>query len=373
LNTEESYKALYSNAVWRAVRGELLFSLTLVFLLLSSNTLSAQETPDPPASPEGAPTSKEIPSGKEKVSSIYVLPELLKEIPKLLQNGENQEALTKLKKARRELKPSQFDSYYLLKGRALFQLKDYPSAKKALERSLSYRAKNSDALHLLGSTTLMLRELPQAEVTLKEAVWFDAYFDYSPALTWTTLAQLYEETSEPEKMRSALENSSRGKKHSAQSIHASFRLARAMLAGGEPAPAEKLLNGIETERPVELLERETLLGQALLLSPSTLFTRSRSEKQAEKLGTQLKHTQESIQAPSLPERTEEALQNEERREKEIDPSLLRDAHETLVRLWLAANEPEKAEAILNSSRTILESSPGFPELLQQLKLASVTR
>ncbi|MCB0330853.1 MAG: hypothetical protein KDD70_14370 [Bdellovibrionales bacterium] len=300
----------------------------------------------PIAATEVPGTSGEIPT--EPGGEVRALSPKLKKVSELFEKKDYEGVIKKLKNIRRDLRPSELDLFFFLKGVSLYQLESLPEAKTALLESLSYRATNSDALHLLGSIALKLSNLEDGERLLKEAIWFGAYTYESPQNSWVLLADIYRKTDQPEKLTQALELGSRGKggEENGAGVEAKLQLAAARIETSDIPGAVKALEGLTSEDPQLQLRRDVLFAQTLILGPKTVLGRKQYGEHAGKLSTELQ--QEGVST--------------------FEPELVSLAHELVVRLWLAAGDLNQAKQSFEIAKSHMSNSDSLGELTTQLAL-----
>lgn len=301
------------------------------------------------AGSEPAPPARDAsshPTRENVLSARVAVREELTPAVTLIEAKDFEGAVTTLDEVRKNLRPADLDGYHYLRGLALYNLNKYDQAVGQLERSLSYRARNSDALHLLGSIAVTKKAWPLAERHLTEAVWLATYQDYTPSASWLLLSQVFEALGKTDKVAQAIQNGAGASgKGGGVDTKGLIELIQKQIQSGDIELARRAANSFEPKGAAEALEKETLLAQIALLSPKKVF-----------FNKELKNRAESLEKALVSSTSEE-----------LPKDALSSSYEQLVRLWILSGDNKKAAEALQSGTKYLEGKPSYRELTKQLQ------
>ncbi len=225
---------------------------TLLLLTFLTTPISLSATPKAPADqPDSATQVRPIPTQLVAGNQLFV-------------DGNFLEAEKKISRSLKQLRDSEKDFAFELLGRISLELKQYQKAERFLLKSLSYRARNSDALSYLGIAQFQNGKSELAIRSLHEAIWFQRYHSFSAAETYHRLSLIHKELGQDEEALASLQNALKQGAPSEQSL---VPLTDLLLQSGKREEALALFakkkSTIDTAEPVV----QIAYAKALLTNP----------------------------------------------------------------------------------------------------------
>lgn len=205
----------------------------LLVVTLGIHSLNAEEPPPPEAEGPEEQSEELI-----QESGNLTLPGPLQPAFEQYEQGDYDGTVESVKKALSELRDSEKDRAFLLLGMSSIRQNRFARAAQYLKRSLSLRARNSDAWHLMGIAAYHEDRLEESEQHLREAVWRGEYTLLSPADSFMALSIVYDALDMPEKKAEVLQ---RAVADRPESIEVRIAGAREALKQGESKRAIELL------------------------------------------------------------------------------------------------------------------------------------
>ena len=326
-------------------------SVSLVVLVIANSsgisTAQSEEVGGTEAEKEQSPSQEDEEASIDEKRTEKVSQEKLKKLPDALQSAfaaysqqDFPRVVRILDKKISSMKPVYRDFAFFLLGSSLKEMREFGKAENVLQRSLYFRARNSDALHVMAIAQYQLGKKELAITNLNEAIWFNKYQFYSPGQSHLQLAIIDLGSDNPQL--------------------AEERLRKAVSASGAPSEAtssltDLLLKDGRREEALQLYNLKTIDWSA---KPPTLLL---SYARARLLSPDRELERDDIETTSS--ELEKLLAQEDL------ASSYRDRAETLyIRSLIELGERSSARSALQKAMKARPSDGYLKRLEQQIRL-----